>query len=124
MNEHTPGTWTVERLGNGFFTIIVRDGNDRYEGATIASEVCNGEANARLIAASYPQIPDNCRRRCNGEANARLIAAALELLEACQFALKYLEYVFKETGDAIPGDNCFMLRQAIAKANGNSHAMV
>ena len=100
MNEHTPGTWTVERLGNGFFTIIVRDGNDRYEGATIASEVCNGEANARLIA------------------------AAPELLEACQFALKYLEYVFKETGDAIPGDNCFMLRQAIAKANGNSHAMV
>jgi hypothetical protein len=41
-----------------------------------------------------------------------------QLVEACQFALKYCEHQFKETGDAIPGDNCRTLRQALALAEG------
>lgn len=52
------------------------------------------------------------------DADAKLMAAAPQLLEACEFALKYLEWHAKETGDAIPYDNVRTLRAAIEKARG------
>ena len=53
----TPGPWKVET--GPFPTIVCRDGG-KFDGATICTEVCNGEANARLIAAA-PDLLHNLK---------------------------------------------------------------
>jgi hypothetical protein len=53
---HTPGPWKVEYHGP-FPCVVVRDGG-KYDGAMIATEVCNGEANAQLIAAAPEMLKE------------------------------------------------------------------
>lgn len=85
--QHTPGPWIIES-GVGFYSIICRDGG-KYDGATIAHEVCNGEANANLIA------------------------AAPDLLEACKLAEANLAPAYSSDHLVMKS-----LRVAIAKAEG------
>lgn len=50
--QYTPGPWKIEMVGAaGFPQIVCRD-HAKFDGAVIATEICNGEANARLIAAA------------------------------------------------------------------------
>lgn len=87
--QHTPGPWIIES-GVGFYSIICRDGG-KYDGATIAHEVCNGEANAQLIA------------------------AAPDLLEACKYAVRELG---PESEGVCCWQAFDALQAAIAKAEG------
>ena len=56
--KHTPGPWVIEN-NRSFPMIVARDGG-KYDGACICPEVCNGEANARLIAAA-PELLEACK---------------------------------------------------------------
>lgn len=75
--------------------IVSRDGG-KFDGACICSEVCNGNANARLIA------------------------AAPELLEACKWMLDWIEEYKSYISDGPIGDNeaYTKAQAAIAKAEG------
>lgn len=112
--QHTPGEWVVNEIGGKFIVTSEQVEVDicevfnpyplpgEYDGKT--------DAEAALIRSQRKQ------------ANANLIAAAPDLLEACQFALKFCEQVRKETGGAQAGSNCWALNHAIAKATGQAVA--
>lgn len=101
QTKHTPGPWFAKRLGNPYdqHTVYV-------------------EKTGRTIVTS-----------CEGEANARLIAAGPELLEACQHMLNFFKSQYPEAFEAggmsaaTDGGPVFELdldgaKSAIAKATG------
>jgi hypothetical protein len=91
--QYTPGPWKIERVGAaGFPQIVCRD-HAKFDGAVIATEICNGEANAKLIAAS-PM-----------------------LLEALKTALQIIEAEPEACG--IYKAHTEKIRAAIAAAEGN-----
>ena len=94
MSKHTKGKWEVSEK-NGL-QVITRDGE------TIAyTETCTGLE--------------------KDEANAQLISAAPELLEACKKALSIIEYLGEEHNTTAGEEEEKLLKQAIAKAEGEQN---
>lgn len=58
----TPGPWKVEH--NGAWPSIVCRNGGKEDGATICTEVCNGEDNAEMIA-KLPELLAFYREVCN-----------------------------------------------------------
>ena len=95
MNEkikHTPGPWTVEPSMDLWGHYIIQEAYDQTEDSEDSFEI--------------------------DEANAKLIAAAPDLLEACQWALAWLEEYEQYISDGPIGDSeeYRRLQKAIKKA--------
>lgn len=87
MSKHTPGPWFVYDRGIGF---EVQDANGR-------------------------QINDSFRETFTKE-DAELISAAPELLEACEWALNYIDTFTHKDAPKV----CKSLKAALAKARGET----
>lgn len=96
--KHTPGPWIVRESSQGYIDIVAKRNHI-------------GLANvARVLLPREPQ----------DAANAHLIAAAPEMLAALKLALEQIEPTPKPKLIHTPGFALRMIREAVAKAEGNN----
>jgi len=100
MAQHTPGPWHFD-LADG--SHITAEG-----GTIIIADAWSIEFDEEF------DNPDSVPA-----ANARLIAAAPDLLDACEFFLKFADMRAKK-GDELPSQLTGAVRAAIAKAKGGA----
>jgi hypothetical protein len=111
--KHTPGPWEVsQEIPNSVVIIAlwsdkVTPGNTATFGDYRGAHICELEYNSGVPTKEQ------------AEANACLIAAAPDLLEACKNALESVKYAQNNTGADFMFNTSEILKQAIAKAEGN-----